>query len=165
MYNDQVINRFYRAFQKRDFHSMNQCYHPKASFEDPAFGPLNYNEVRAMWHMLCEAGKDLKITFSEPQADEHGVSCKWEAKYTFSATGRKVHNRISASFQFEEDLIRVHKDEFNLAKWSGMALGFGGKVLGGTTLFKKSLRKKARKRLSHFIESHPEYQDRDSLKD
>ena len=34
----------------------------------------------------------------------------WEADYTFSSTGRKVHNVIDATFEFEGGLIRAHRD-------------------------------------------------------
>ena len=36
-----VVNRFYEAFARGDAAGMAACYHPEATFEDPAFGPLD----------------------------------------------------------------------------------------------------------------------------
>lgn len=61
-----------------------------------------------MWQMLCERGKDLDITVSGIHADAHRGKAHWEARYAFSATGRKVHNKIDATFQFADGKILKH---------------------------------------------------------
>lgn len=36
--NAEVINRFYTAFQQKDYQGMNACYSDDIVFSDPAFG-------------------------------------------------------------------------------------------------------------------------------
>ncbi len=54
---EKLIEKFYTAFQNLDAKQMAACYHKEATFEDPAFGKLNYDEVCAMWNMLLERSK------------------------------------------------------------------------------------------------------------
>ncbi len=137
---------------------MAACYHEKLTFRDPAFLTLNYKQTAAMWHMLCERGKDLELTFSEVESDERRGSCRWEAKYTFSATGQKVHNIIKAKFRFEAGKIIQHDDEFNFWRWSRQALGLPGLALGWSPVLKNKVHKTALNNLEKFIAQHATYQ-------
>jgi hypothetical protein len=116
-----LIQRFYEGFQQKDYRQMGECYHDSATFQDPVFTLKNGKEARAMWHYLCTNGKDLKVIFSDVQADDHQGSAHWEATYTFSGTGRKVHNVIDAKFEFKDGKIFVHKDSFKFYKWTRAA--------------------------------------------
>lgn len=136
---------------------MHGCYHPEVHFSDPVFQNLKGGQAKAMWHMLLEAGKDLEITFSDIKADDSRGQCKLDAHYTFSRTKRRVHNVISAEFQFQDGLIIRHADTFDLWRWSGMALGTVGKLLGWTPMIKGRIRKTASSSLAKFLASHPEY--------
>jgi ketosteroid isomerase-like protein len=151
MSNKELIEKFYSAFQNKDFETMASCYHPEVVFTDPAFGTLKGDRAKAMWKMLCNSSKDLKIEFSEVSADENKGSAHWEADYTFSRIGNKVHNNIDATFVFKDGLIITHTDDFNLRKWAGQAIGFKGKILGGTAFFKKKLQAQTNSMLDRFI--------------
>ncbi len=148
--NEQLIRRFYESFQRRDARGMAACYHREVEFSDNAFGPLKGDRARAMWAMLCEGGKDLKIEFRDLRADDRTGSAHWEAWYTFSATGRKVHNIIEARFEFRDGLIVRHADGFDFHRWAGQALGFMGRLLGGTAFLQNKVRGMALKRLDKF---------------
>lgn len=150
--NEQLIHDFYTAFQARDGQKMASFYHQDALFSDPAFGTLYGQEVGAMWRMLCLRGKDLTVTFDRVQADEQSGSVHWEARYTFSSTGRIVHNVIDANFLFMEGKILEHHDHFNLWRWSGMALGPTGLLLGWMPLVRNRIRKQARDGLAAFMQ-------------
>ncbi len=154
----ELITRFYSAFQKQDWQTMNSCYHPEAIFYDPAFRNLNSKEVRAMWHMLCLNARDFSLTFTNVSANEKTGQCSWEATYVFSKTGRKVVNQIMAAFEFKEGLIVKHTDTFDLWKWSRQALGPSGILLGWSSLVQNKVNENARKSLARFIAEHPEYQ-------
>ncbi len=154
----QAIDHFYTSFQKKDWKSMQTLYHDDATFSDPVFQNLTSKEVKAMWHMLITASKDLELTFSNVSGDNSKGSCRWDAFYSFSRTGRKVHNIITANFVFRDGKIASHLDSFDLWKWSGMALGWSGKLLGWSPLIKNKIRDMARKNLTKFITEHPEYQ-------
>jgi ketosteroid isomerase-like protein len=151
MSNKELIEKFYSAFQNKDSEIMASCYHPEVVFKDPAFGTLKGDRAKAMWKMLCNSSKDLKIEFSEVSADENKGSAHWEADYTFSRIGNKVHNNIDATFVFKDGLIITHTDDFNLRKWAGQAIGFKGKILGGTAFFKKKLQAQTNSMLDRFI--------------
>ena len=146
-----LITRFYTAFAARDVEAMVACYHPDCMFMDPVFGRLNHDEVCAMWRMLDERGKDLAITFEKVEADEGSGSCHWEAIYTFSKTGRKVHNKIDAQIGFLDGLILAHRDRFDFYAWTKQALGPMGVLLGWSPLVQNKIRKEARKSLDAFM--------------
>lgn len=145
----EVISRFYQAFKLLDAESMATCYHPNIQFHDPAFGHLNGEKVGQMWRMLCEnqTGKGMIIYFDI--IDENNAL--WEAQYVFSKTGRKVHNRIKASFKFQDGLIIEHHDHFNLHRWATMALGIQGRIIGWTPFFQKKLQAQTQHLLAKFI--------------
>ena len=157
MNNEQLINRFYQAFQERDHQKMIDCYHPEIHFTDPVFD-LNGKAAGAMWHMLCERGKDLKVVYSDVSADEKSGRAHWEADYTFGQTGRKVYNIIDASFEFQDGKIIRHRDTFDFWRWSRMALGPAGLLLGWSGVIRSKVVAGANKALSDFIDIHPQYQ-------
>lgn len=150
----QLIERFYRAFQQRDAAGMGACYHAQARFSDPVFADLDAGGVRAMWSMLCARGKDLRVEFSDVRADAMQGHAHWEAWYTFSATGRKVHNVIEAEFQFRDGLILRHTDRFDFHRWAGQALGLAGRLLGGTGFLQRKVRKQAADGLAAWRAAH-----------
>jgi len=150
--NEQLLHTFYTAFQQRDFKTMQSCYSDHAVFSDPVFTNLNATEVKAMWQMLCTKGKDLQLTFSGVSANHTTGTAHWEAHYTFGATGRKVINKISAQFVFEQGKIVGHQDSFNFYQWARQALGLSGLLLGWTPLMKNKVRSMARHSLNHFLE-------------
>jgi ketosteroid isomerase-like protein len=153
----QLITKFYTSFQNKDYRGMQECYHDDIQFSDAVFTDLKGKQAKAMWHMLVEGGKDLRIAFRDDKAQHERGSCHWEAWYTFSKTGRKVHNIIDAAFEFREGKIYRHDDHFSFYRWSGMALGTTGKLLGWTSFLHNKIRETARKNLQRFIDDHPEY--------
>ncbi len=162
--NAQVITDFYTAFQKRDYAAMNASYHKDLHFKDEVFD-LHGKEAPAMWHMLCERGTDLEVTFSDISANGETGKAYWEAIYTFSQSKRKVHNKVHASFRFKDGKIIEHIDQFNFWAWTRMALGTAGMLLGWTGFLRTKVQTTAGKSLKAFIASHPEYQsDRSSDK-
>ena len=118
-------------------------YAAEVRFSDPVFPALRGDQARAMWRMLCARGKDLRIEFGEVRAGDHTGSAHWEAWYTFSATGRPVHNVIEARFTFANGLITTHTDSFDLYRWSRQALGVKGTLLGWTPLVQGAIRRQA----------------------
>jgi ketosteroid isomerase-like protein len=155
--NADTIRNFYSAFQDRDHAAMAACYHPDIQFSDPVFTGLRGDEARAMWHMLCDQGTDLKVTVSEVAADSDRGSAHWEARYTFGPTGRIVNNVIDASFVFADGTIIQHKDSFDLWRWMRMALGTTGVMIGWSPSAKRKVRETGQRGLDQFISEHPEY--------
>src|SRR5690348_7256191 len=98
--NEELLHRFYTAFQNRDYATMQGCYGENAVFNDPVFVNLDADHTIHMWKMLCVKGKDLQIHFSNIKCDEAHGNATWNATYIFSLTGNKVENRIKSVFTF-----------------------------------------------------------------
>ena len=148
--NEATITRFYEAFQKRDAATMAACYAPDVQFSDPVFPDLRGPQAGLMWKMLCERGKDLRLEFRDVRADDLAGSAHWEAWYTFSTTGRPVHNVIDATFAFRDGRIVRHADRFDLYRWSRQALGPAGLLLGWSPLLQGKVRAMAAKGLADY---------------
>jgi len=149
--NHALLHKFYSSFQKRDAAGMAECYHADADFSDPVFTALAGQKVKHMWGMLCERGKDLTLEFRVLGADDSRGAVHWEAHYTFSATGRKVINVIDAEFEFSNGTILHHRDRFDLWRWSRMALGVKGILLGWLPLVQNAIRARAARGLADYI--------------
>ena len=155
---ETLLEDFYTAFQHKDYATMIGCYHNDVEFSDPVFTDLRGNRAKAMWHMLCERGKDLRVSFDNIQATDSTGQAQWEASYTFS-TGRRVHNVIEANFVFKDGKIIEHTDFFNLWRWTRMALGPMGWLLGWNPRLHEKVRGTAVRQLNNFIDKHPQYSD------
>jgi ketosteroid isomerase-like protein len=151
--NEQLVNRFYTAFQQLDYKTMQDCYSEDIVFNDPVFGLLHADEAYAMWEMLCKRAKDFSLTFSNIELpDEEYATCKWTANYTFSQTGRNVVNNVKAFMRINDGKIIEHSDAFRLSTWIGQALGWKGVLFGWTGFMKRAVQKKARKNLESFMQ-------------
>lgn len=148
----RLLERFYAAFAARDGAGMAACYHPEARFADPVFPDLRGTEVGAMWRMLTERGKDLAVHSSDLWTDGDRGGARWVAEYTFSATGREVRNEVVSTFVFRDGLIVEHRDAFDLWRWTRMALGGPGVLLGWSPLVKGRVRRQAKAALDRFVE-------------
>jgi ketosteroid isomerase-like protein len=152
--NKQVIERFYSAFQKLDYKTMQDCYSDDIIFSDPVFLVLKGDEAKSMWEMLCKNAKEFSLTFSDIELlDEEYATCKWVATYTFSKTGNRVVNNIKAFMKLKDGKIIEHSDAFRLSTWIGQALGWKGKLFGWTGFMKRAVQKNARLSLNKFIKS------------
>lgn len=141
--NECLVKRFYYAFSQRDAEGMVKCYHPQVHFSDPVFD-LHNESASQMWRMLCKRGLDLRVEYRDIQATgPNTVSAHWEAWYTFSQTGRQVHNVIDAQLEIEGGLIKRHIDDFDFWVWSQQALGPMGWLLGWSNTLKNKVRAKA----------------------
>ncbi len=148
--NASLLETFYAAFKKRDAETMVGCYHPDIWFSDPVFHDLRGPRAGAMWRMLCARATTLVIEYSGISADDKTGRAHWEARYDFTATGRKVHNVIDATFEFKDGKIIRHADKFDLWRWAGMALGPKGKLLGWLPPIQNAIHKNAVKSLDSF---------------
>jgi hypothetical protein len=161
---EQLIDRFYRAFAALDVDTMATCYADDATFDDEAFQLRGKPEVVAMWRMLSEAANSRqdagsvpwKLEFRDIHADAQRGQAHWEAHYRFSATGRTVHNIIDAEFTFNpQGLIATHRDRFNFWSWSRQALGTPGLLLGWTPFLRAKVRATAAGNLARYRARKP----------
>lgn len=148
--NGELVAAFYSAFAAGDHQTMASCYADDATFGDPVFPRLDADEARAMWRMFCTSGNRLDVTWRDVEANGSSGSARWEAIYAFPKTGRRVHNKIDASFSFRDGLIVRHRDSFDFYRWSRMALGPVGAALGWSPIVKNQVRAQAAAQLRRF---------------
>jgi len=149
--NEELIQTFYDAFARLDYKTMQSCYSDDPVFNDPVFGILQGDEVRAMWEMLCKNAKDFSLQYSLIEIDGEYGTCNWTATYTFSKTGRRVVNKVKAHMRIQNGKITEHTDEFDIYKWSRQALGLPGVLLGWSGYLKNKIRYDAKSRLQKFM--------------
>jgi ketosteroid isomerase-like protein len=145
----EIINTFYSSFHRHDAEAMAALYAPNAVFTDDVFGELRGADIGNMWRMLLTK-TDVEVVCSHVVADERSGTAQWVATYTFTKTGRKVVNRVAASFVFENGQIVRHADVFDFWKWSRQALGVSGWLLGWSPVLKSAVRKQALDGLRRF---------------
>ena len=151
--NNEIIERFYTAFQKLDYKTMQECYSDDIVFSDPIFLVLHGDDAKAMWEMLCKNAKEFSLTFSDIELLDHEyATCKWVATYTFSKTGNRVVNNIKAFMKLKDGKIIEHSDAFRLSTWIGQALGWKGVLFGWTGFMKRAVQNNAKRNLLNFIE-------------
>jgi ketosteroid isomerase-like protein len=138
----ELIDHLYASFKRRDDAAMAACYVPDATFRDPIFD-VKGADVAAMWAMFCDRGRDLVLDWRDVRADDTSGSAHWEPRYTFSVTGRPVHNVIDARFTFRDGRIATQVDTFSLWRWSRMALGPKAALLGWTPFVQKAIKSEA----------------------
>lgn len=148
--NRLLLDRFYCAFNERDWNTMGECYAPSATFTDPVFGRLDAEGARAMWRMLLTRAQDLEIEHHVRVADDTHGEVDWIARYTFGRTGRRVENRVLARFEFSQGRIVRHVDHFDLWAWAGQAFGPLGWMLGWTGFMRCRIRDDAGAQLGRF---------------
>ncbi len=111
-----------------------------------------------MWAMLIENLKKNKdgwqLEFKNINCNETEGSCRWEAHYVFSATGRQVHNIIEANFQFKDGLIIRHADSFDFYRWARMAFGIKGTIIGWAPFFRRMVQSRVNGLLKRFMEKN-----------
>ncbi len=148
----ETIETFYTAFQQKDYKTMQSLYADNAIFNDEAFTNLHAAQVKAMWQMLIKKGKDLELSYKILESNENTVKVNWIATYTFSATGNKVKNDITATMELSNGKIIKHTDRFDFYQWSKQALGIKGLLFGNFSFFRKKVQAVAMANLAKFME-------------
>lgn len=147
-----LIQSLYDGLAHRDGEAMARLYAPGAVFTDPVFGELRGVRVGAMWRMLCErSSPDFRVEVDAIESDGEIGRCRWQAWYTFSNTGRPVHNIVEARFRFADGMIVEHRDAFDLWRWERMALGGKGLLLGWLPSVKGRVRAQAAQGLALYM--------------
>jgi ketosteroid isomerase-like protein len=138
-----VARAFYTAFSERDAEAMARLYHPQATFQDPVFGTLDAVRTAAMWRMLLGRAQDIQVSSVLLGVDGQTARVRWEARYAFSQTGRRVHNVVHARLNVQDGLIIRHTDRFNFWVWARQALGLPGLLLGWTPMLHRRVSRSA----------------------
>ncbi len=149
--NEQLLHDFYAAFQRKDARGMAASYDAAVVFSDPVFPHLVGARAGAMWAMLCGRSSDLALTYDGVTATDAEGSVRWRARYTFSATGRRVENVVTAHFAFRNGKVVRHDDRFDFWRWSRQALGLRGVLLGWSPLVRRAVQARAASQLEAYL--------------
>jgi ketosteroid isomerase-like protein len=149
-----VVDQLYQCFALRDGDGMAALYAEDAVFSDPVFPSLRGAEIGAMWRMLTGRSQDLDIKLEDVEGGGESFLARWTARYTFTATGRKVTNRVTSAIQVRGDRIAAQRDSFDFPLWQAQALGNFGRLLGWSGLPGMMIRRKAAQNLAAFRAKH-----------
>ena len=105
-----------------------------------------------MWQMLLSEAEDLEVDVKilEDTADRARVD--WTARYTFTPTKRVVVNRVHTEMVIAAGKIVQQVDDFSFWRWSSQALGPLGTFAGWLPGVQKTVRRRARKDLTDFMQ-------------
>jgi len=146
-----VIERLYEGLRSPGGEARAACYTADARFSDPAFGELRGDQVGAMWRMLTSQSTGIEVDLSNVEIRGDAGSARWVARYTFGPSGRRVENRITATYRFRDGRISDHVDRFSMWRWSRQALGPIGWLLGWSPMVSRRVRRQALRNLDRFI--------------
>lgn len=152
MTNKQVVEKFYEAFSRRNAAIMNSCYAEDIVYSNPVYGLLQGQEVHCMWELFCKEVHHFSLTFGTiTEIDEEYITCNWTAKYNDIVTGRQIIKKAKAFMRINKGIIVEHSDAFNINTWMTQHFGWKGYLFGWTYYMKRSVFKKARKRLKTYM--------------
>lgn len=146
-----LVQRFFYDFNRQNGPAMAALYAPQATFTDPVFPCLKGPEVGGMWRMLTAGGGDLTVELTGLEEKAWGVEATWVARYTFTATGQKVVNRVRSRFAFQGEQVVAQQDAFDLPEWLGQAFGPFGQAWGRTAWMQGMIQGVARRQLDAFL--------------
>ena len=148
-----TLKKFTEHLSHLEADALVSLYHDDIIFEDPAFGRLKGERVKDMWRLLLGRKKETQLEINVLDFESDGLTgtASWEAKYIFNVTGRKVHNKITSTFELKDGLIVKQDDKFDLYKWSKQAMGLTGTLVGWTKFFQHNLQGKTEYMLDTFI--------------
>ena len=151
--NATLLHKLFTSLDNHDHKEMSACYHPDATFSDIAFNLKGRKQIHAMWHMISET--DIRATFEVANTNDETGLVHLVDDYTFSDTGRAVHNVIESNFRFRHGLIIQHADSCDALKWARMAFGGLKGEIAGRCHFLRS--RAASGKLRKFVSAHQEY--------
>jgi hypothetical protein len=149
--NHETLNTFYEAFSKKDHATMRTFYKPESTFRDPVFTLSDGKQAADMWEMLCTRGKDMTMEYEILDVTDTGGKVRWEARYTFSTTGRMVHNIVESTLVLKDGKIIQHVDVFDFWRWTRQALGVPGALLGWSGFMKNKVQTTAMDGFKQFV--------------
>ena len=147
MNSKEIAIKFYDAFSAANIDVLKQLYDKKLIFNDNIFVNLDYNETISMWSSLLVGNKNMSIKYEIKKYSEKYVEVEWIADYLFTSTNRNVKNIILAKMEIDQGKIINHTDNFDFYKWSQMAFGITGALIGWTSFFKNKVRTEAYNKL------------------
>jgi ketosteroid isomerase-like protein len=121
----RVATTFYRAFCTGDIATLERLYAPDVAFKDEIFTFTNRTDTIGMWRVLLAPSGGGKFSAELLGVDGDVATVRWLADYKFPATGRPVHNVVTARMVVRGGRIVDHHDSFSWPAWSRQAFPLG----------------------------------------
>jgi SnoaL-like domain len=151
---ETLLRQFYTDFEAGHADAVIAALHPQCVFQDPIFQTIPAGQVPNMIRMLCASatpGRKFEVQSIEVSGADAAI-VKWHAHYVYPATGRKVLNKITTPFKFQDGKVIYYTDQFSLWRWLGMALGTKGWLMGWHPAVHAKVRSTVAARLQKFVE-------------
>ena len=130
---------------------MAAAYHPDATFSDPVFPRSRPRRHRGdVGDALRARDRPHDRTLGDLRRRRERAAPTGIATYTYTATKRRVVNRIDATFAFRDGLILRHDDRFSLYRWMRQAFGLNGVLAGWLPPVQRAVRAQAAKALAAY---------------
>lgn len=125
--NEQLLTNLFQCLNAHNASGIAACYREDATFQDIAFRLRNKKQIHAMWDMICSPNKkglsDIKATVQELTANDSTAHAVVIEDYTYRDNGRKVHNKITSTFEFRDGRILKQEDRCDPVSWANQAIG------------------------------------------
>jgi hypothetical protein len=142
---NQLIVRFFEAYNQNDWQSIARCYHDKASFSDPIYPDLREESIVYLWFDRLATRKKVDLKFRVVFADERKVQVEWSGLSPLH--GRSVRINGLSTFALWDEAIVRHVDEYSFVDWSRQALGWKAWLMGGLRFYQTRVQRSARSQL------------------
>jgi len=140
-----TLQRFYDALSRADGETMASMYALDATFEDEVFR-LRGADIGKMWIGLTRRAENFSVAYTIARADRDRGIVEWTARYFFGGK-RPVVNVILSELEIEGGKIARQVDRFDFARWAAQAIGPWARPLARFGWFRRSVAKKAARRL------------------
>lgn len=122
---EAVARGFYDAFCRHDAAGVERFYAEDVKFKDAIFSFDDRAGTMGMWRVLLAPEGKAVFRYRLLEATDDVAKVEWIADYEFPATGRPVHNVITATLRVKDGKVTQHTDDFSWRDWSRQAFPLG----------------------------------------
>lgn len=122
---EAVARGFYDAFCAHDAAGVEHYYAEDVRFKDAIFTFDDRAGTMRMWRVLLAPAAGARFRYRLLEATADTAKVEWIADYKFPATGRPVHNVITATLVVKDGKVVRHTDDFSWRDWSRQAFPLG----------------------------------------
>lgn len=123
-----VVRRFYDAFEKGDFATLESLYAPNVHWQDTIFNYDGRENVMGVWRFEVDPKKGGKITYKILSSEGDKVVVSWSDDYSFF--GNPVNHAITATLTVKDGQIVDHREDYSWDEWAKQAFAFKNLDLG-----------------------------------
>lgn len=130
----EVVRRFYQAFARSDFGTLEALYAPDVSWQDTIFSAEGREALMGIWRFELDPAAGGRITWEVLAAsppDERGntaVQVRWRDVYRL--LGQRIDNTIDATLVVDRGgRIVEHRESYSWSVWARQAFPWLGDLV------------------------------------